>query len=149
MVELAQYWKSQFWASSTGRIFYSIEPVEDSGVAAPKIHQEIHFVQKDIFLHCFKVFHCQVIENEVYHLGDSVILIQQTAMLAKWAENCNKNPPKCLLIVDIFTFLSYDALSPWGQAFFDAVYPIWPHANIIYGYSWVYRTNIENRQKLN
>ena len=30
---------SQYWESSTGCIFYSIDPVEDSGAAAPRIHQ--------------------------------------------------------------------------------------------------------------
>ena len=37
-VELAQYRKCQYWAGSTGSIFSSIDPVEDSGVAAPKIY---------------------------------------------------------------------------------------------------------------
>ena len=32
-VELAKYWKNHYWASSTGRVFYSIDPVEDFVVA--------------------------------------------------------------------------------------------------------------------
>ena len=37
-----------------GQLYWAYCPVEDSGVAALKTHQEKHFDQKDIFLHCFK-----------------------------------------------------------------------------------------------
>ena len=36
--ELGQYWKSQYWPSSTGSIFSRIAPVDNSGVGVMKVN---------------------------------------------------------------------------------------------------------------
>ena len=55
-VELGQYWKSQYWPSSTGSIFSRIAPVDDSGVGVLKIHSY------------FSVFHRWLNENGIYNM---------------------------------------------------------------------------------